>query len=112
MKVNDEFAELNSLAVFRCRPSASLEFSSLIEWFTSDGIQIGAGETSAGKASIHIYIYILITQTSEPDSGGAPSSDLGWQNSSLNRAGLNLPTSGRGAKRAPSARALRRSFGH
>lgn len=45
VKVNDEFVELNSLAVLKCRPSNNADLYNLIEWFTSDGLQIRAGET-------------------------------------------------------------------
>lgn len=50
VKVNDEFVVLNTPAVLKCKAATSeLEYSQLIEWFTSDGIQISAGETSKGK---------------------------------------------------------------
>lgn len=73
VRVNDEFVALDSVAVFKCRstsgssfapsraagsassstsggPPNSLDsFSHLLEWFTSDGIRVRAGETSKGK---------------------------------------------------------------
>lgn len=47
VKVNDEFVELNSLAILKCRPSNNniADFHYLTEWFTSDGLQIKASET-------------------------------------------------------------------
>lgn len=66
-KVNDEFVTLDSMAVFKCRSNGNLfatsgagapagtqptsldSFSYLLEWFTSDGLRIWAGETGKGK---------------------------------------------------------------
>lgn len=49
VKVNDEFVLLNAPAVLKCKATSELEFSQLVEWFTNDGYQISAGETSKGK---------------------------------------------------------------
>lgn len=59
IRVNDEFVLLGAPAVLRCRrgrqpqggglAAPEPEAGQLIEWFTSDGLQVGARELARGK---------------------------------------------------------------
>lgn len=69
VKVNDEFVVLNTPAVLKCKATSELEFSQLVEWFTSDGIQISAGETSKGKLrrsfSFPLFLLLVLSLTTK-----------------------------------------------